>query len=111
MNELTNFELDIFVMYPEEVLLNQKSLTNCSHLYNASNNDKTWNKHYTDFTQNKYVTGEDKSDEKDLQSLTSINLLKRDYSNATEIGKNVAIRFIDLTLKRKTKQAFKNIIS
>lgn len=44
MRELQNFELDIFVMYPEEVLLNQKKISNCSHLYNTSNNDKTWNK-------------------------------------------------------------------
>jgi len=28
MRELTNFELDIFVMYPEEVLLNQKVISN-----------------------------------------------------------------------------------
>lgn len=58
------------------------------------------------------MTGdEEKQDEKELKSITSINLLKRDCSNATEIGKNVDIKYIDLTLKKKTKQHFKDLIS
>ena len=88
MRELHNFELDIFIMYPEEVLLNQEKISNWSHMYNTSNNDKTWNKFYLNYNQNKYITGdEEKQDDKELKAITSINILKRDCSSDTEIGK------------------------
>lgn len=109
MNELQTFELDIFVMYPEEVLCNQNKISNCSHLYNTTNNDKTWNKFHLASCQNKYVTGDEQNQcAKELSSITSINVLKRDCSNDTEIGKHVALKYIDITGKKKTKQIFKD---
>jgi len=48
--------------------------------------------------------------EKDLQSITSINILKRDSGNDTEIGKSVKFKIIDLTNKKKVKAIFKDAI-
>jgi hypothetical protein len=68
------------------------------------------NKFYTIPNQNKYVTGEQEQDIRDIQSITSINILKRDCSNDTEIGKSANFQEIDITNKKKSKQIFKNAI-
>lgn len=104
IKELQDLELETFIVYPEE-------LTSCVHLYNTCNNDKSMNKLYSCSNQNKYVTSEiDEQNAKDIQSITSINILKRDCSNDTEIGKNVKFAFIDLTNKKKAKTHFKDAI-
>ena len=111
MRELQELELETFVVYPDELLLHQKIVTNCCHLFNASNNDKSMNKFYTTSNQNKYVTcDQEVQDQRDLHSITSINILKRDWGNDTEIGKNVKFMIIDLTLKKKTQAVFPDSI-
>lgn len=79
MKELQSLELETFIVYPDELMLHQKLITNCCHLFNSANNDKSMNKLYLVSNQNKYVTShnDDQSD-RDSQSLTSINILKRD---------------------------------
>ena len=53
--ELQELELETFIVYPEELLLNQNLITNWWHLYDTSNNDKSMNKLYTTINQNKYI--------------------------------------------------------
>lgn len=45
-----------------------------------------------------------------MQSITSINILKRDSGSDTEIGKSVVYKAIDITTKKKLKGMFKNAI-
>ena len=111
MRELQDLELETFIVYPEELLLHQRVITNCSHMFNTANNDKSLNKLYTTSNQNKYVSScSDDPDERDLHYITSINILKRDWGNDTEIGKNVSFRVIDLTGKKKAKTLFRDLI-
>lgn len=111
IKELQDLELETFIVYPEELLLHQNVITNCCHLFNACNNDKSMNKLYTTSNQNKYVTSDvDEKSDKDIHSITSINILKRDCSNDTEIGKNVNFKIIDLCNKKKAKTLFKDSV-
>lgn len=50
------------------------------------------------------------SNERDIQSITSINILKRDCGNDTEIGKCVNFKIIDLTCGKKFWRKFKESI-
>ena len=112
MRDLQSLELETFVVYPEELMLHQGIISNCYHLYNTTNNDKSMNKFYSTSNQNKYVTGTSESqDPRDIDSITSINILKRDSSNDTEIGKSVRFKLIDLTLKKKTRTMLKDTIT
>ena len=56
--ELQDLELETFIVYPEELLLNQKIITNWWHLFNTSNNDKSMNKLYITSNKNKYIMSE-----------------------------------------------------
>ena len=48
--------------------------------------------------------------DKDVQSLTCISILKRDWGNDTEIGKSVIFKIIDLTKGKKYWKKHKNSI-
>lgn len=47
---------------------------------------------------------------KDFQSITSINMLKRDCGNDTEIGKSVNFKIIDLSSNKKFVKWWKELI-
>lgn len=112
MRELQELELETFVVYPDELMLHSNLITNCNHLFNSSNNDKSMNKFHTNSDQNKYVTNnQEGQDAKDIQSITSINILKRDCSNDTAIGKNVKFQIIDLGGRKKLKTLWKDALT
>lgn len=64
MKELQSLELETFIVYPEEVKLQQGEVSNLSHLYNTNNNDKSMNKLYSSICKNKYIVNESSNEGK-----------------------------------------------